>query len=512
MERNFWKKFHQKKILEQSWLLESKERVDKGRALMPEVSNMAVQLNYLAKNGWKPENPDENYVITMIKVELDEEAIKEAKYSHLKKGEKKIDRLFEDAASTIAAESSTGTWTRVYSGKDSGIPLAEKIKALAYDLDYERHIFKVAYPIILFEMNNLSGLLAGIAGNIAGMKMISAMRIYDIRFPKKMIDAFPGPRFGVSGVRKLLKKKKGCLICTVPKPKIGRTDEEQARLAKILFTSGKGTYEGIKDDENLTNLKFNMFEKRARLILKELKEAERKTGNRKFYLCNTTHSDINEMLKRAKVIKENGGIFMMMDVVTTGFAAVDTVRRNNPGLAIHAHRAMHGFMTRDNSPGIHGKGKLYGFSISMIVLAKLFRLLGVDSLHGGSPLAKMEDYGEAIYIKDILQEKNLKPHKIIPSLGQNWHHIKPVWMTASGGLHPGDFETVLSELGDDIIIQCGGGLLGHPDGIEAGVKAIEQARELWEKGISNKEFVEKNPDSELAKAIKLWGYGPRIVY
>jgi ribulose-bisphosphate carboxylase large chain len=173
---------------------------------------------------------------------------------------------------------------------------------------------------------------------------------------------------------------------------------------------------------------------------------------------------------------------------------------------------MHGFITRDNSPGIHGTGPLYGFSISMIVMAKLFRLLGVDSLHGGSPLAKMEDYGEAKYIQQTLQDKNLKPHKKIPTLGQNWHHIKPVWMTASGGLHPGDFEIVLKELGNDIIIQCGGGLLGHPNGVSAGVIAIEQARDIYYKKIPIRKFVKDNPKSELAAAVKLWGYGPRIVY
>lgn len=473
---------------------------------------MAVQFNYLASRGWKPKNPDKNYLITLLKIELDEEAVAKAKYHHLRKGKKKRDKLFEDAAATVAAESSTGTWTKVFDGKDSGIPLARKKRAIAYDLDYKRHMFKVAYPIDLFELNNISGLLAGIVGNIAGMKMVAAMRFYDVRFPKKMVYAFPGPRYGVPGVRKLLKKKKGCLVATVPKPKIGRTDVEQSRLARVLFTSGKGTYEAIKDDENLTNLNFNKFDRRTKLILKELKKAEKKTGNKKFYLCNTTHSDIDEMLRRAKVIKDNGGIFMMIDVMTTGFAATDTIRRKNPGLAIHAHRAMHGFMTRDNSPGVHGIGKLYGFSISMIVLAKLFRLLGVDSIHGGSPLAKMEDYGEAIYIKDVLQEKNLKSHQKIPTLGQNWYHIKPVWMTASGGLHPGDFEVILKELGEDIIIQCGGGLLGHPNGVEAGVIAIEEARKTYEKKIPIKKFVKENPNSELAVAVKHWGYGPKIVY
>ncbi len=463
---------------------------------------MAVQLNYLAPENWKP---NENHLITLIKVELSDIAKKES-------GNKNINKIFEEAAASVAAESSTGTWTKVYDGKGSGIPLASKYKALAFDLDYKNFIFKVAYPTELFELNNISGLLAGIVGNIAGMKMVSAMRIFDVKFPKKIIEKFPGPAFGVPGIRKLLKNKKECLLCTVPKPKIGRTEKEQAELAKEMFLAGDGSYDGIKDDENLTNLNFNKFDKRVKLVLDEIKRAEEKTRKKKFYLCNITHSNIDEMIKRANLIKKNKGVFMMIDVITTGFSAVDTIRRRNLGLAIHAHRAMQGFITRDNSEGIHGKGRLNGFSISMIVLAKLFRLLGVDSLHGGSPLAKMEDYNEALYIKKVLQEKNLLPDKKIPSLGQNWHHIKPVWMTASGGLHPGDFEVILNTLGSDIIIQCGGGVLGHPKGIKAGVIAAQQARDIYYKKIPLRKFVKEENCSELADAVREWGFGPRIVY
>jgi ribulose-bisphosphate carboxylase large chain len=468
---------------------------------------MAVQFNYIAPKGWKPKNPDENYIISLLKVELSESAVKEGKRTGKSKKE-----LFEEAVATIAAESSTGTWTKVYDGKDSGIPLALQKRALAYDLDYENQIFKVAYPIDLFELDNISGLLAGITGNIAGMKMLSGLRVYDVRLPGKMIQAFPGPAFGVKGVRKMLNKPKGPLTVTVPKPKIGRTDNEQGKLAYQLTTAGKGRYDGIKDDENLTSLQFNNFNRRVKLVLSALNKAEKETGNKKFYLCNITHSNIDKMEDHIKIIKENKGKYFMIDVITTGFAAVDTLRRKNTGLAIHAHRAMHGFITRDNSPGIHGKGKLFSFSVSMIFLAKIFRLLGVDNLHGGSPLAKMEDYGEAVYIKDILQNKNTPIHPKIPSLGQNWHHIKPVWMVASGGLHPGDIEAVLKALGDDIVMQFGGGLLGHPNGIDAGVIAIEQAIEAYYQKIPLTKFIKDNPNSELTVAINLWGYGPRIVY
>ena len=97
-------------------------------------------------------------------------------------------------------------------------------------------------------------------------------------------------------------------------------------------------------------------------------------------------------------------------------------------------------------------------------------------------------HGESHVASRYPATHSLKPDKKIPSLGQEWYHIKPVWMTASGGLHPGDFESVLGKLGQDIIIQCGGGVLGHPKGIKSGVIAAQQARKIFERGSRLKKF------------------------
>src|SRR3989338_2873555 len=126
---------------------------------------MAVQLNYIAPPGWKPENPDQNFVIVQYKIELNDFVDKSK---------------FLDAAASVAAESSTGTWTNI---------------------DEPNFIFKVAYKKDLFEEDNMSGFLAGPAGNIGGMKMVSGLRMFDIRFPEAMGKAFPGPRYGIEGVR-----------------------------------------------------------------------------------------------------------------------------------------------------------------------------------------------------------------------------------------------------------------------------------------------------------------------
>jgi ribulose-bisphosphate carboxylase large chain len=449
---------------------------------------------YLAPEGWKPKNPDEDYIITMLDIEL-------------------LDKLtmddFKTAAAACAAESSTGTWAKVYDGKDSGAKMAEQMRATAYDLDPSTKTFKIAYKKELFETGNLSGLLAGVAGNIGGMKMLSAFRLLDIRFPREWVEAMPGPAFGVDGIREQLGIPRGPIMCTVPKPKVGRTAKEQANLAHILFTAANGEYQGIKDDENLTSLFFSKFEDRVREVHKVRREIEELSGKKKFYLCNITHSDIDIMMDRAEMIKREGGRWMMIDVVTTGFAAVHTMRKRDTGLAIHAHRAMHSLFTRETGPGVHDKGEIFDFSMSMVAKAKLMRLLGVDSLHGGAPKTKMENYGEPKFIKDVLENDITEPSSM--TLGQNWFGMKPTWHVASGGLHPGSVETVIKTLGEDIMLQAGGGVLGHPWGIEAGVEAMVEARDLAMQRIDVHEWIKENPDTALAKAADHWGFGPKIV-
>ena len=449
---------------------------------------------YLAPQGWKPKNPDEDYVITYLDIELADGI--------------GMDK-FENAVAACAAESSTGTWTKVYDGKDSGVKMAEKMKGVAFDVDPNTKTFKIAYKKELFETGNLSGLLAGVAGNIDGMKMLKAFRLLDIRFPREWVETMPGPAFGVDGIRQQLGIQTGPILCTVPKPKVGRTDKEQAKLAKILFTAANGEYQGMKDDENLTSLFFNRFEDRVKEVHKVRREVEQSSGKKKFYLCNITHSDIDVMMERANMIKNEGGRWMMIDVVTTGFSAVQTMRKRNTGLAIHAHRAMHSLFDRESGPGVYDRGEIKDFSMSMVLIAKLMRLIGVDSLHGGAPKTKMENYGEPKLIKDVLQNDITLETSM--TLGQNWYGMKPVWHVASGGLHPGSLEEVIQQLGEDIMIQCGGGVLGHPWGIEAGVEAVVQARDLAMQRVDMKEWITKNPNTALAKAADHWGFGPRIV-
>ncbi len=375
----------------------------------------------------------------------------------------------EEAAGRVASESSVGTWTTL-------AKLPERIRRLmAKVFSIEGDIIKVAYPLDLFEEGSIPQLLSSVAGNIFGMRALKNLRLEDIEFPRDYIKHFKGPKFGIEGVRKRLKIKDRPLTATVPKPKVGFDVNEYAEVA---YESLSGGIDMLKDDENLTSQPFIRFEKRLEAVMKVKEKAESETGEKKTYLVNIT-AETKEMLRRAKLVADYGNEYVMIDVLTAGFAALQSLREEceDLELAIHAHRAMHAAFTRNPKHGI-----------SLRVLTKLVRIAGVDNMHIGTGVGKM--VGEAEEVKELAEICRAE-----------WFHLKPVFPVSSGGLHPGLIPDVIALLGRDIIIQAGGGVHGHPDGSYAGAKALREAIDLALKGESL-----ENGGRELQKALEKWGH------
>ncbi|MEM4590174.1 MAG: RuBisCO large subunit C-terminal-like domain-containing protein, partial [Candidatus Micrarchaeia archaeon] len=280
---------------------------------------------------------------------------------------------FERAASTVAAESSIGTWTDVQTSK----PYIKKLAAHVFHLDPHSGYIDVAYPLDAFEPNNIPQMLSSIAGNIFGMKEVNNLRLYDIKIPKKMMQWYDGPMFGIPGVRKLLKVKTRPLLGTIIKPKMGLNVKDHAKAAYEAWVGGCDI---VKDDENLASQKFNNFEKRVKETLKLRDKAEKETGEKKIYMPNITASG-KEMERRAKFVKDHGGEYAMVDIITVGWSALQDLRDSNNKLklVIHEHRAGHAAITRNPKHGI-----------SMLTIAKLTRMLGFDQLHAGTIVGKME--------------------------------------------------------------------------------------------------------------------------
>lgn len=379
---------------------------------------------------------------------------------------------FNQACEHIAAESSIGTWTDIGTMKPE---IARKLKPHIFQIDKKNKEIKIAYPSDLFEEGNMPGILSSIAGNIFGMKSVENLRLQDVEFPKDIIKSFKGPRFGIPGVRKIVKVKDRPLVGTIIKPKVGLQSKEHAVSA---YNSWLGGCDIVKDDENLTSQNFNPFEKRIKETIKLRDKAEKETGEKKIYMPNIT-SETREMIRRAKFVKSQGCEYIMVDILTVGFSALQTIVDENLNLVIHAHRAMHAAITRNPRHGI-----------SMLTIAKISRLIGMDQLHIGTVVGKMEgSMDETVGIKN--------------SIIKEWYGINPTFPVCSGGLHPALVPKLVEILGKDIIIQAGGGIHGHPEGTVKGAIAMRQAVDAVMDGISIEEYAKNH--EELRLALEKWG-------
>lgn len=391
----------------------------------------------------------------------------------------------EEAVGRIASESSTGTWTTLFT-------LPPRMKALqATAFSIEGNYVKIAYPLDLWEEGNVVQLLSGIAGNIFGMKALANLRLIDAALPSEYLRHFKGPHFGMDGIRDMMGVYDRPLTGAVPKPKVGFTAAEHAEIG---FETWMGGFDFVKDDENLTSMPFNRFDDRVRLLAEKRDQAEQATGEAKSAFINIT-ADTETMKKRADLLAEFGWNYAMIDVVVTGTAAVATLRDycSDLGLAIHAHRAMHAAFDRNPKHGI-----------SMQFLAKIMRLVGVSQIHTGTAVGKLVGTkAEATLLADMLREQRTSPvHHA--ALEQDWGAIKSAFPVSSGGLHPGLVPDVLDIYGADLVLLVSGGIHGHPEGTRAGATATMQAIEAWQDGESLEEKAKSAP--ELSKALEKWGH------
>jgi ribulose-bisphosphate carboxylase large chain len=372
------------------------------------------------------------------------------------------------AAGGVAAESSIGTWTELTTVK----PYAEKLSATVFEI--KGNDIRIAYPIELFEPANIPNILSSVAGNVFGLGALKRLRLNDMHLPSKITESFHGPKYGIPGIRKILNVKDRPLVGTIIKPKLGLKTEDHA---KVAYEAWIGGCDIVKDDENLSSQRFNPFEDRVIKTLESRDRAEEETGERKVYMANVT-AETSQMVKRAQFIEDHGGEYVMIDILTCGFAAVQTLRNRDFNLVIHAHRAGHAAFTKNPKHGI-----------SMRVIAKIARVIGVDQLHVGTAVGKMSETREEVLENCV-------------ALRSKMDDLKPVLPVASGGLHPGLVPALIDIFGKDFVIQAGGGIHGHRNGTVAGAKAMRHAVDAKLQGIPLEKYAESH--EELRVALELW--------
>ncbi len=410
-----------------------------------------------------------------------------------------------EAAAAVAGESSTATWTVVWTDR---LTPHEHYQAKAYRVDpvpaepgqYMAHI---AYDLDLFEEGSIANLTSSIIGNVFGFKALRALRLEDMRIPAHYVKTFQGPPHGIVMEREYLDKFGRPLLGATTKPKLGLSAKNYGR---VVYEALRGGLDFTKDDENINSQPFMRWRDRYLHAMEAVMRASAATGEVKGHYMNVTAASMEEMYERAEFARDIGSVIVMVDL-TVGYTALTSLSRwcRANGMLLHLHRAGHGTFTRQKSHGV-----------SFRVLAKWCRLLGVDHIHAGTVVGKLEGDPNAVrgYYDVCRERRNAADPQTGLQFDQDWASLPGVMPVASGGIHAGQMHQLLHYLGEDVVLQFGGGTIGHPMGIAAGATANRVAVEaMIQARNEGREFYEEGPDilaraargcPQLEAALEVW--------
>ncbi|WP_298424273.1 form I ribulose bisphosphate carboxylase large subunit [Rhodoblastus sp.] len=400
----------------------------------------------------------------------------------------------EEAAAAVAAESSTGTWTTVWTDLLTDL---DYYKGRAYAIedvpgDDEAFYAFVAYPAGLFEEGSVVNVFTSLVGNVFGFKAVRSLRLEDVRFPLWFVMTNPGPPHGICVERdKLNKYGRPMLGCTI-KPKLGLSAKNYGRA---VYECLRGGLDFTKDDENVNSQPFMRWRDRFLFCQEAINKSEAETGELKGHYMNCTAPTMEEVYKRAEFAKEIGSKIVMSDYLTLGWAAHTSLSKwcRDNGLLLHVHRAMHAVIDRNPRHGINFR-----------VLTKLLRLIGGDHLHSGTVVGKLEGDREATlgWIGMMREEYTKEDRAKGIFFDQDWGRMPGLLPVASGGIHVWHMPALVSIFGDDSVLQFGGGTLGHPWGNAAGAAANRVALEACVQARNEGRQIEREGRDILTKAAQ----------
>ncbi len=342
---------------------------------------------------------------------------------------------------------------------------------------YRRALIELSWPIENLGPS-LPNLVATVTGNLFELKQFSGLRILDLTLPESFAAAYPGPAFGIEGTRRLTGVDKGPLIGTIIKPSVGLTAKATAELVDALCHGG---IDFIKDDELQADGPHCPFEERVRAVMAVVDRHADRLGRKVMYAFNLT-GDLDQMRRRHDLVHDLGGTCVMASLNSVGLVGMIELRRMAE-LPIHAHRNGWGYLSRH---------PLLGWSYP--AWSKLWRLAGADHMHVNGLRNKFAEPDDSV----IESARSL----LAPMWDSKPCVAMPVFSSGQSAAQAVDtFEAIGTT---DLIFAAGGGIMGHPDGIEAGVKSLRQAWEAAAAGATLEDFAERFAELRAALAV----YGP----
>jgi ribulose-bisphosphate carboxylase large chain len=401
----------------------------------------------------------------------------------------------QQAAEIMAGEQSTGTFVRVPGETDElrerhaarvesicersavdspSLPGAGWPKGLAGRPVYRQAEVELSWPLANMGAS-LPNLLATVAGNLFELKPFSGLRLLDIQLPVAFLDRYQGPQFGVAGTRKFCGVAARPLIGTIIKPSVGLSPEATAAMVDALAEAG---IDFIKDDELQADGPHCPFEERLEAVTRVIDRHADASGKKVMYAVNIT-GEIDEMLRRHDAVVAAGGTCVMVSMNSIGLPALVALRRQCQ-VAIHGHR---------NGWGIYSRSPTIG--MSYVAYQKFWRLAGVDHMHVNGLGNKFCESDESVIAS---ARECLTPMFAVPGRGCE---IMPVFSSGQSAKQAhGTYQAIGTT---DLIFAAGGGVMAHPGGMGAGVRALRQAWEAAVAGIPAPEYARTHP--ELRQAL-----------
>lgn len=334
---------------------------------------------------------------------------------------------------------------------------------------------RLAYPIANFgEGDGISQLLCILMGGQMDIDSIKECQLTSLQFPDSYLREYKGPKFGMQEIKKRAGAIGRPLLGGIVKPKTGISVTELENLVGELLQGG---VDFIKEDEVLGNPKCCPFYERVPKISKLVHEHEKKQGREIFYAA-CINSDFPEVLKRAKFASDNGLKAVHLNF-HAGLGAYKSLRDLDLDSAIFFQKSGDKVLTE----------KEHKYAIAWPVVCQLARMSGADFIHAGMWGGYLSDSKEDLKkTMDALRNCNSYA-KTIPSL--------------SCGSHPGLVDTTMKNFGENLMMNVGGAIQGHPMGTTAGAIAMRQAMDKPLK-TNMKDYMKDKP--ELRDAIEKWGY------
>jgi ribulose-bisphosphate carboxylase large chain len=406
-------------------------------------------------------------------------------------------RPLDEAAAVMAGEQSTGTFVRV-AGETEELRerFGARIEALvelgeskapslpgAWAPASAAARWRTAEVTLSWPLHNfgpsLPNVLAAIAGNLWELKPFSGMRLLDLSLPPDFLQRYRGPQFGIAGTRGLTGVHGRPVIGTIIKPSIGLSPAATAERVAAIAEAG---IDFIKDDELQADAPHCPFEERLNAVMRVLNAHADRTGKRVMYAVNIT-GEVDEMLRRHERVAAERNTCIMVSLNSIGLPALAALRAQCQ-VAIHGHR---------NGWGLLGRSPAIGMSFT--AWQKLWRLAGIDHVHVNGLGNKFCESDESVVAsaRECLAPMFPPPH---PGC-----EVVPVFSSGQSAVQaPATYRALGST---DLIHACGGGIMGHPGGIAAGVRSLRQGWEAAVAGIPLGEYARTH--RELAEALEKFG-------